>query len=72
MNVKLFWRRIISGLYYLDHDQRKQLATSCNTVTALVMVNYSIQGSGLPAVIMLLVSALLWIGSIIIVRKQDN
>ena len=63
---------VIACFHRLDHDQRKQFATSCNTVAALIMVNYTIQGSGFSAVLMLIVSALLWIVSIIIVRKNDD
>ena len=71
MDPKKLQKWVISFFHGLDHDQRKQVATSCNTVAALVMVNYTIQGSGFSAVLMLIISTLLWVVSIIIVRKND-
>jgi len=72
MDPKKLQKWVISFFHGLDHDQRKQVATSCNTVAALVMVNYTIQGSGFSAVLMLIISTLLWVVSIIIVRKNDD
>ena len=72
MDPKKLQKWIISFFHGFDHDQRKQVATSCNTVAALVMVNYTIQGSGFSAVLMLVISALLWAVSIIIVRKNED
>ena len=42
MDSKKLQKWIISFFHGFDHDQRKQVATSCNTVAALVMVNYTI------------------------------
>jgi hypothetical protein len=69
--LKILWERFARYLD-LDHDQRKQFATMCNTVAALLMVNYYIHGSGFTAVVMLFASVTLWVISIVIVRKKDD
>lgn len=40
MDPKKLQKWIILCFRAFDHDQRKQIATTCNTVAALVMVNF--------------------------------
>ena len=72
MKFKTWWERFIARYRNPDHEQKKQIASLCNTIAALIMVNYYFHGKGLMAFLMLLVSLLLWSFSIVIVRKDDD
>ena len=66
------WQWVIAHYRDPDHDQRKQFATACNTVAAIVMVNYCLNGKGVLSVLMLPVAVSLWMVSIAVVRKDKE
>ncbi|WP_314911011.1 hypothetical protein [Cardiobacterium hominis] len=53
-----------------DHDQRKQIASSCNTGAALVVVQYFINKEGIAAILMLFIAFAMWVFGVVIVRKD--
>ena len=72
MKFKIWWERFIARYRNPDHEQKKQIASLCNTIAALIMVNYYFHGKGLMAFLMLLVAVCLWLGSVAIVRKDND
>ena len=72
MKFKTWWERFIARYRNPDHEQKKQIASLCNTIAALIMVNYYFHGQGLMAFLMLLVAVCLWLGSVAIVRKDND
>ena len=71
-NLRELWERFLSQYRNPNQEQKKQIASICNTIAALLMVNYYIQGKGLMAFLMLLVAVGLWLGSVAIVRNNDS
>ena len=72
MKFKTWCERFIARYRNPDHEQKKQIASLCNTIAALIMVNYYFHGQGLMAFLMLLVAVCLWLGSVAIVRKDND
>ena len=71
-SIKALWDWGLSHYRDPDHEQRKQFATTCNTVAAIVTVNCFFNGKGIMAFMMLLIAVALWLVSIAVVRKQDK
>ena len=55
-----------------DHDMRKQFATTCNTVAAILVVNFVLNNKGIISFVMLVVAVVLWLLSVAVVRKEKS
>lgn len=69
--MKKWFARMLHRFYErYEFEQRKQFATACNTIAAIILVQFTFQQKGYSGIWGVLIALSLWLIAVEMVRKE--